>query len=162
MAAGERRARSASVSAIGRLAAAASAIGFAISLVQLAVSQRSPTPSAAGGGSSIVFLVLPVVFGAAFAISIAFLKRRWWARTAMLLLVVSAFTAHLLWLVQGRRPAAEVPLDGPDSFQALLRAIRLVSTLYPIAACGLLAFVAARLMSPAVRREFEDSRTPRG
>lgn len=151
--------RSAFVSVTGSLGAAISLLGLIVLVVQVGISHGQGTVRPGVTLQPVVFVGLVGAFAAALGVSAAFLRRIWWARTGMLLLVVGAFTAHFWWLIAGTQTAGDVPLEGPESFQTTLRAIRLFSRLYPLAACALLAFVAARLMSRQVRQEFLSSRS---
>jgi hypothetical protein len=127
-----------------------------------AAVQSEPIP----GASGLMLHYLPWVIGAGMLISVALLvaavgllMRHEWARRAFIVLAVIAILANLasLWLqqefVQSLVDATLSPA-GLGVFGDVAGVSRLLAGTSVLAACGLLAWVIHRLMSPKVRREF--------
>lgn len=127
-----------------------------------AAVQAEPMPP----GSDALLGYLPWVTGAGMLLSVALLvaavgllMRLEWARRAFIGLVVVAIAANLasLWLqhefVQSLVDAT-LPLPAVSVFGSFAAAAKVLSGIVTLVACGLLAWVIRRLMSPKVRQEF--------
>jgi hypothetical protein len=87
-----------------------------------------------------------------------------WARRVFIGLLVVAIVGHLasLWLqhevvqslVQGTLGSTSLPAQAMEVFGGFVTASRVLGGLMTLGACGLLAWVIRRLMSPMVRQEF--------
>lgn len=114
---------------------------------------------------------LPWVVGAGLLISLAtlacavgLLLRLEWARRVFIALLVLAIAANIagMWLqqevlqslVSSTLQRAPLPPHAADVFGGFVTAARVGAVLLTLAACGLLAWIIRRLMSPAVRQEF--------
>jgi hypothetical protein len=114
---------------------------------------------------------LPWVTGAGLILAVALLvaavgllMRHEWARRAFIGLVVVAIAANLasLWLqhefVQSLVDATmrdnRLPIAAVGVFGGFATAAKVLSGVVTLVACGLLAWVIRRLMSPKVRQEF--------
>lgn len=132
-----------------------------------AAVQAEPMPS----GSDALLGYLPWVTGAGMLLSVALLvaavgllMRLEWARRAFIGLVVVAIAANLasLWLqhefvqslVDATLPESPLPLPTLGEFGGFATAAKVLSGIVTLVACGLLAWVIRRLMSPKVRQEF--------
>jgi hypothetical protein len=131
-----------------------------------AVVQSEPMPMISG----VMLSYLPWVIGAGLMISVALLvaavgllMRLEWARRGFIGLVVVAIAANLasLWLqhefvqslVDATR-AVPLPLGALSVFGGFAATAKILSGVLTLFACGLLAWVIRRLMSPKVRQEF--------
>ena len=114
---------------------------------------------------------LPWVVGAGLLMSLAtlacavgLLLRLEWARRVFIALLVLAIAANIagMWLqqevlqslVSSTLQRAPLPPHAADVFGGFVTAARVGAVLLTLAACGLLAWIIRRLMSPAVRQEF--------
>jgi len=132
-----------------------------------AAVQAEPMPA----GSDALLGYLPWVTGAGMLVSVALLvaavglqMRLEWARRAFIGLVVVAIVANLasLWLqhefvqslVDATLRDSPLPYRALGVFGGFATAAKVLSGIVTLAACGLLAWVIRRLMSPKVRQEF--------
>lgn len=114
---------------------------------------------------------LPWVVGFGFVVSVATLAsaiglliRLDWARRAFIGLLAFAIVANLLglWLQQemvhsviaSTLGSTPLPAQAAGVFGGFVAAARVMALLMTLAACGLLAWIIHRLMSPMVRQEF--------
>ena len=114
---------------------------------------------------------LPWVVGTGLVMSLAtlvsavgLLLRLDWARRVFIGLLVVAIVANLLglWLqhevvqsvVASTLSGAPLPAQAIGVFGGFVTAARVMAVLVTLGACGLLAWIVRRLMSPAVRQEF--------
>lgn len=114
---------------------------------------------------------LPWVLGAGLAVSlgtlaaaVGLLLRLDWARRVFIGLLVVAILANFagLWLqhevvqslVSSTLSLAPLPPQAADLFGGFVTASRVMGGLVTLVACGLLAWIIRRLMSPMIRQEF--------
>lgn len=149
------RHRSAFVAMTGGLVAVGSILGFVVSVLQITIAQRWKGLVPIGDHLPVMVWVLPVACVGTFALSYAFLKRWRWGRVGMLFLTMCAFAVMLFWLLSGQRSHVALPSGGTPSFVTVLRGIRTLEVVYPIASCLLCGAVAVKLMSRPLREEFQ-------
>jgi hypothetical protein len=121
--------------------------------------------------TSLLLGYLPWVVGTGLAMSLAtlgsaigLLLRLDWARRAFIGLLAVAIVANLLglWLqhevvqsvVANTLSGAPLPAQAIGVFGGFVTAARVMAVLVTLGACGLLAWIIRRLMSPSVRQEF--------
>ncbi len=136
-----------------------------------AASLAVPAPVAPPLVTGWLLAYLPWVVGAGLVLSLAtlgaavgLLLRQEWARRVLIGLLGLAIVANLLglWiqhevvqaLVSHTLDGAPLPAQAAGVFGGFVTAARLMGAAVTLGACGLLAWVIGRLMSPAVRREF--------
>lgn len=132
-----------------------------------AAVQSEPMPLVSGT----LLSYLPWVTGAGLILAVALLvaavgllMRYEWARRAFIGLVVVAIAANLagLWLqhefvqslVDATMRDTPLPIAAVGVFGGFATAAKVLSGVVTLVACGLLAWVIRRLMSPKVRQEF--------
>jgi len=98
-------------------------------------------------------------FGLALASSLvavvsrSFLRRRRWARAALVGITALGLFASLMQLLFPT-PALESPPDAPAEYVQTLRLISVADVIVPLAACLAFGWLLWRLQSPAVRDQF--------
>lgn len=127
--------------------------------------------AATGGVAPFLMAYLPWVMGAGVLLSLAtaaaavgLLLRLEWARRALIALLVVALVANLagLWLQHAMVQAvvdtalgrAALPHDAREVVGGFVTASRVMGALMTLAVSGLLGWVAVRLCSDSIRREF--------
>lgn len=133
--------------AIAILAGILAAFQVATAFVTFGPLQADPTPRAV----PIVLMILALV---TLTVSRGLLKRRRWARVALmcLLALVTAVSAVLL-VIRAVSPAV-LPTDGPVSYQSILQLIRVVDVTAPFVVGVACAWILVKMGSPAVRDVF--------
>jgi hypothetical protein len=129
--------------------------------------QAHPVPVLGG----LLMTYLPWLYGAGLMLSVALLvascgllMRMEWARNAFIGLLALAIVANLagLWLqhefvqslVASTLRGGPLPVALADVFGGFVTAARVMGGVVTLMACGLLAWMIRRLMSPVVRQEF--------
>ena len=154
---------------LGALASASSLVqqAFVVSLAPSAGAHLPAPPLLAG----LLIGYLPWVVGTGLVVSLAtlasaigLLLRLDWARRVFIGLLAFAIVANLLglWLqhemvrsvVADTLSQAPLPPQAIGVFGGFVAAARVMAGVVTLGACGLLAWIIRRLMSPAVRQEF--------
>jgi len=133
---------------------AAAAIGLIVCAAQSAVLFQGAPGIAADAGARLVTLALVGASAAVLVISIAFLKRRRWARGGLAVVTTLGFCGFAFAPLFLRRPVEPTPAEGPEDYLRLLRLVSVANVVVPIVICVALGWVLWRLRSPAVRDQF--------
>jgi uncharacterized membrane protein (UPF0136 family) len=141
------------VSVVGWLFLAASAIGLVVAGMQTVLLLGAASGITADGRARAVALALAASSLLILFVSVAFLKRRWWARGALAAIISLGIVACLSRLLVPSA-AIEPPPDAPAEYVRLLRLISIANVAAPIAVCLTLGWILWRLRSPAVRDQF--------
>ena len=141
------------VNVVGWLFLAASAIGLLVAGMQTALVFGAAPGVTADGRARAVVLAGVVASLLILFVSVAFLKRRRWARGALAAITALGIVAGLIRLLAPSAAIEPTP-DAPAEYLRLLRLISIANVAAPIAVCLTLGWILWRLRSPAVRDQF--------
>jgi hypothetical protein len=143
------------VRVVGGLFLVAGALCLLISGAQVVLlSSAAPGGFVVDGTARAVALGLVASSAVVIITSVAFLRRRRWARPALAAIAALGIVGNLLHLLV-RGPAIEPPPpDVPADYVRLLRLISIADVVVPIAVCLAFGWILWRLRSVAVRDQF--------
>jgi hypothetical protein len=87
-------------------------------------------------------------------VSIAFLKRRRWARLALMVVTGLAFAGSLIALFAPSAAIEPAPPEAPAAYARLLRMASTANVVVPLVVCAALGWILWRLRSPAIGDQF--------
>jgi len=87
-------------------------------------------------------------------VSIGFLKRRRWARLALIVVTSLGFVGGLVALFVPSAAIGPSPPEAPAAYARLLRMVSTANVLVPLIACAALGWILWRLRSPAIGEQF--------
>jgi hypothetical protein len=112
-------------------------------------------PSAVDGGARVVSVGVVVLGALTLLVSIGLLKRRAGAHRIFVGLMALEATGCLAWILyESMTRKAILPSQGSPDFLRVSAIIRMVDVGFPVVACLLFSWIAAKLRSPATRAEF--------
>ena len=142
------------VSVVGWVFLVAAALGLLISGAQVLLLSQSAPGLPVDGGARAIAIAVVVLSSAAAVVSVAFLRRRRWARVGLSVISALGIAASVAHLLVPSAPMERPPADAPAEYVRLLKLIVIVDTLAPVAACVVLGWILWRLRSPTVREQF--------
>lgn len=142
------------VSAVGWVFLLASALGLLVSGAQVLLLSRAAPGFSVDGQALALTLALVALSGVAVVVSVAFLRRRRWARGALVAIAALGIAASFVRLFSPAPSGEPPPPDAPAEYLRLLRLAAIVDFLVPALACLALGWIIWRLQSPAVRDQF--------
>lgn len=109
----------------------------------------------------LIFLSFLVLVSAAFATSIALLKRRAWARIVFVAMLGLGIVLHLSGLViqfslmsVADTLPPNAPPDFAEGFTRMVMFMRVFAVVWTLAICALFGWIIKRLLAPEIRAEF--------
>jgi hypothetical protein len=142
------------VRAVGGVFLVAAVIGLLISGAQVVLLSRAAPGLAVDGTARAVALGLVALSSIVVVVSVAFLRRRRWARATLAAILALGIVASLTRLMLPAPPIEPPPAEAPAEYLRLLRLISLADVVVPIAACLAFGWILWRLRSPGVRDQF--------
>jgi len=132
----------------------ASVIGLLIAGAQAVVLFTAAPGLAADSRARAAVLGLVALSSIVGVVSVAFLRRRRWARAALAAITALGMIASLSRLLVPAPAIEPLPPDAPAEYVRLLWFISLADIVVPIAASVAFGWILWRLRSPAVRGQF--------